>query len=158
MNKLIVRGIIAVGIVLGVAYLLTPSSTGKVTTAATTSNTQGSSQYVSLGTKGSTSMNYDNNVPQGFTVKVSQQAQNSGILDNFEQAIKDKYMGDGNVEIYIAQATGELGGQEQVIYDVNINGQETTGLTATRNVTRQGFGTSIVMTPIVFGNTNDSAN
>lgn len=158
MNKLIVRGIVAVGIVLGVAYLLTPSGSGKITTVTANTNTQGSNQYVSLGTKGSTSVNYDNNVPQGFTVKVSQQVQNSGIINNFEQAIKDKYIGDGNVEIYIAQATGALGGPEQVIYDVNINGQETTGLTATRTVTDAGFSSQTQMTPVVFGNINDSAN
>ncbi|MGL4453279.1 MAG: hypothetical protein ACRCTZ_19125 [Sarcina sp.] len=157
MNKLIIRGVVTVGIILGAAYLLTPSASSKVPTV-TTSNAQGSSQYVSLGSKGSTSMNYDNNVPQGFTVKVSQQAQNSGIVNNFEQAIKDKYIGDGNVEIYIAQATGVLGGPEQVIYDVNINGQETTGLTATRTVTDQGFSSQTQMTSVVFGTVNNSAN
>ena len=156
MNKLMVRGAIAIGIVLGLVYLLIPSQTAKASVINT--NSKNSTQYVGLGSKGTTSNNYDNNVPEGFTVKVSQQAANSGILNNFEPTIKDRYIGDGNVEIYLAQATGELGGPEQVIYDVNINGKETTGLTASRNVTRQGFGTQIEMTPIVFGNISDSAN
>ncbi|WP_297519971.1 hypothetical protein [uncultured Clostridium sp.] len=154
MNKLMVKGAVAIAIVLGIVYLLVPSNNTKVQN----NNTTKSSQYVSLGSKGSTSSNYDNNVPQGFTVKVSQQALNSGILNDFETAIKDKYIGDGNVEIYIGQATGSFGGPEQVIYDVNINGKETMGLTASRNVTRQGFSTDIEMSPIVFGNTNNSEN
>ncbi|MGL5067344.1 MAG: hypothetical protein ACRC6T_05875 [Sarcina sp.] len=157
MSKLIVRGAIAIAIVLGVVYLLTPSQAAKAVNN-TSSNTTSSTQYVGLGTKGTTSTNYDNNVPNGFTVKVSQQAANSGILNNFEPAIKNKYVGDGNVEIYIAEATGVLDGTDQVLYDVNINGKETTGLTATRNIARVGFSRQIEMTPIVFGNQNNSAN
>lgn len=160
MNKLIVKGIIGIGVVLGVAYLLTPSSSGEITSNIK-AKTQSQSQYVSLGIKadvGENNQNYVNNIPQGFTIKASQQAQSSGILKNFEQAIKNKYIGDGNVEIYISQATGALGGPEQVIYDVNINGTETMNLTATRTVSLQGFSTDKTMTPIVFGDTNNSAN
>ena len=157
MNKLIVKGIIGIGIVLGVVYVLTPSNTGK-TGSITTSKVQSSSQYVGLGMKANGNENNSANIPQGFTIKVSQQAQNSGIVKNFEQAIKDRYIGDGNVEIYISQATGELGGPEQIIYDVNINGKEIMNLTATRTVSTQGFSTIVTMTPVVFGDTNNSAN
>lgn len=157
MNKLIIKGIIGIGIVLGVVYVLTPSTTGKIG-SITTSKTQYSSQYVTLGMKANGNENNSVNIPQGFTIKVSQQAKNSGIVKNFEQAIKDKYIGDGNVEIYISQATGELGGPEQIIYDVNINGKETMNLTATRTVSTQGFTTIVTMTPVVFGDTNNSAN
>ena len=148
MKKLLVRGIFALAILLGGVYIFTPSSSVSASTKAQSTN---KSHYVGLESKVSKSASTDDiNVPDGFSIKISQEARESGILDNFEQNIKDSYINDGNVEIYIAEGTGVHGGQEQIIYDVNINGKEYMNLTATRTVKSDGFTGSFNMTPIVF--------
>lgn len=151
MGKFIVRGLISIAVVVGIIYIITPNtSKSSVQNTKVTINQQQSSnqQYVNLGTNSE-----NNQVNQnGVTVKISPEAKNTQAVNNFESAIENKYQGDGNVEIYIAQATGSLGGPEQVIYDVNINGKETEGLTATRTVDNSAYGTiKITMSPIVWG-------
>lgn len=157
MNKLLVRGIISIAVILGAIYIFTPSSSSNNNTSTNSSISSSSTHYVGLESKTSSTSNTV--VPNGFTIKVSAQAQNSGILNNFENAIKNRYAGDGNIEIYIEQASGSLGGPEQVVYDVNVNGKETTDLTATRTVNNSAYGTiDITMTPIIWGNINDNNN
>ena len=148
MKKLLVRGIFALAILLGGVYIFTPTSSVSASTKAQNTN---NGHYVGLESKVSKLASTDDiNVPEGFSIKISQEARSSGVLGNFEEAIKDRYINDGNVEVYIAQGTGVQGSQEQVIYDVNINGKEYMNLTATRTVKSDGFTGSFNMTPIVF--------
>ncbi|MGL4741826.1 MAG: hypothetical protein ACRC41_13610 [Sarcina sp.] len=151
MGKLVVRGLIGLGVIIGLVYVLVPSQGAKTTTSP---NHTATTSYVGLGSKGTQN---SSNIPNGFTVKVSQEATQSGVLQNFESELKQKYSSDGNVDLYIAQATGSVGGPEVVTYDVNINGKEYMNLTATRNVNRVGFSDSINMSSIVYGS-NPSVN
>lgn len=149
MKKVFIGAIIGVAIIVGGIYILTPNS-------STQSNKN--NQYVGLESKtavakatvDTTNTNNNANLPQGVTVTLSAQAEQSGNANYFESAIKNKYMGDGSVQIYISQVTGALGGPMRAIYDVDINGKEELGLTATRTVTTQGYGTNITTTPIIF--------
>ncbi|MGL4992282.1 MAG: hypothetical protein ACRC57_14165 [Sarcina sp.] len=154
MGKLAVRGLIGLGVIIGLVYVLVPSQANK------TQNTQTNkpaTSYVGLGSK-VTQSSSTSNIPNGFTVKVSPQATQSGILQNFESELQQKYSGDGNVDLYIAQATGSVGGPEVVTYDVNINGKQYMNLTATRNVNRVGFSDNINMSNIVYGSNSNINN
>lgn len=153
MGKLALKGLVGIVIVLGAIYVLIPN--GANATSKKVATTKTNTQYVSLESK-SSNTNVQN-VPNGFTMKVSTEAQNSGVATAFESALKNKYINDGNVEIYISQASGSLGGPEQITYDVNINGQETYGLTAKRNVTNPAYGSyEVSMSSIIWGNQNSS--
>lgn len=147
MGKLVVRGLIGLGVIIGLVYVLVPSQASKTKTQNSQTN-KAATSYVDLGSKGTQS---NSNIPNGFTIKISAEAEQSGVIQNFENELKQKYSGDGNVDLYVAQATGSVGGPEVVTYDVNINGKQYMNLTATRNVNRVGFSDSINMSSIVYG-------
>lgn len=146
MKKMFIGALVGIVVLIGGVYILTPSAS-----TVTNQNTKNNNKYVTLESKTTTKPTV--NLPQGVTLTISAQAQGTGDINYFENAIKDKYMGDGSVQIYVSQITGALGSPVSAIYDVDINGKEELGLTATRTITTQGFSDTISTGPLVFGKT-----
>ena len=143
MNKMIGKVVVGAIVVLLGVYVLYPTKNAE---AKPKNSAPIVNKYVTLESK---PQKTQSNQP-GVTITVSQEAASSGVVKNFKQALINKYSGDGSVQIYISQASGVLGGPEQVNYDVTINGNLTTGLIAKRNVTLQGFTTTKTMSAVQF--------